>query len=57
MEKGRWTGPRPPDRRRHAARLERLSAHRGVRVWRGVRALGHTRQCWAGSTRLRVAEL
>ena len=28
--------PRPPDRRRHEARVERLLAHGGVLVWSGV---------------------
>jgi len=53
----RSSTPRPPDRRRHGARLEWLPAHRGVPVWRRLWALDHARGSRAGSTPLRAAEL
>jgi hypothetical protein len=51
------TAPRPPDRRRHGACVEWLSAHGGVLVRNGVREVGDAGGCRAGSAAGGGAEL
>jgi len=48
---------RRPDRRRHGACLEWLSAHGGVSVWRHLGAVGYARGCRAGSAPAPPVEL